>query len=105
MITFEPDEFLNEELDSLASVGDTFGIKAMDSHNREYYLKNIPFSEKDLKESDEAISAAFYNLGLIYSEGLNNYEKSIEAFEFSLMGLWVLIREGLDFIQVFILAL
>ncbi len=81
VITFEPDEFLNEELDSLASVGDTFGIKAMDSHNREYYLKNIPFSEKDLKESDEAISAAFYNLGLIYSEGLNNYEKSIEAFE------------------------
>ncbi len=81
VISFEPDEILNEEMDSLAMIGDTFGIKAMDPHNREYYLKNIPFTEEELAESDSKISEALYNLGLIYAEGLNDYPKSAESYE------------------------
>ncbi len=81
LIIFAPDEILDETLDSLAQAGDTLGIKAMDPHNREYYIKNIPFTEEALAKSDQAIAEAFYNLGLIYAEGLNNPLKSIESYE------------------------
>jgi len=81
IINFAPDEILDETLDSLAQAGDTLGIKALDAHNREYYLKDIPFSEEALSLSDNAIAEALYNLGLIYAEGLNNTPKSIESYE------------------------
>ena len=81
LISFEPEEIPDEILDSLAKSGDTLGIKALDPHNREFYLKDIPFSEEALAKSDKAISEAFYNLGLIYAEGLNNPLKSIESYE------------------------
>ncbi|MEE4256198.1 MAG: tetratricopeptide repeat protein [Bacteroidales bacterium] len=81
VINFAPDEELEETIDSLAMAGDTLGALALDPHNREYYLKDLPFSEKALAESNMAISQAFYNLGLIYGEGLNDPLKAIEAFE------------------------
>jgi len=81
VISFVPDEELDETLDSLALAGDTLGILAMDPHNREYYLKDLPFSEEALAESNLAISQALYNLGLIYGEGLNDPPKAIESFE------------------------
>jgi tetratricopeptide (TPR) repeat protein len=81
LIAFEPEELFDETLDSLAQVGDTFGIKALDPHNREFYLKKIPFSEEALAASDSAIARAYFNLGLIYYEGLNNPAKSIESYE------------------------
>ncbi len=81
IISFAPDEVLDETLDSLAQAGDTLGIKALDAHNREFYLKDIPFSEEALALSDNAIAEALYNLGLIYAEGLNNTPKSIESYE------------------------
>jgi len=70
-----------DEIDSLALAGDTIGILALDPHNREYYLKDIPFTEEEIAESHLAISEALYNLGLIYSEGLNDPVKGIESFE------------------------
>jgi tetratricopeptide (TPR) repeat protein len=81
LIIYEPDEIVDEELDSLMKAGDTLGILALDQHNREYYLKNIPFTEEELEESDKSIAEAYYNLGLIYVEGLHNTTKSIEAYE------------------------
>jgi len=81
IISFMPDEELDETIDSLALAGDTLGIKALDPHNREYYLKDIPFSEEAISESHTAIAAAFFNLGLIYAEGLNNTPKAIESYE------------------------
>jgi len=81
VISFTPDEVIDETLDSLAMAGDTLGIKALDPHNREYYLKDIPFSEEALEQSDKVIAEAYYNLGLIYAEGLNNPMKSIESYE------------------------
>ncbi|HSG68716.1 MAG TPA: tetratricopeptide repeat protein, partial [Bacteroidales bacterium] len=72
---------LQEQLDSLAEAGDTLAMLALDPHNREYYLKDIPFTEEDLAESNQAIETALYNLGLIYAEGLENYPKSIESYE------------------------
>jgi tetratricopeptide (TPR) repeat protein len=81
LIAYVPDEEFDETLDSLAMAGDTLGIKALDPHNREYYLKDIPFSEEAMAESHESIAEALYNLGLIYAEGLNNPVKSIESYE------------------------
>jgi len=81
VISFIPDEELEETIDSLAMAGDTLGVLALDPRNREYYLKDLPFSEKALAESNLAISQALYNLGLIYGEGLNDPLKAIEAFE------------------------
>lgn len=81
LIIYEPDEILDEELDSLIQTGDTLGILAMDKHNREYYLKDIPFTQEALEKSDKSIAEAYYNLGLIYAEGLHNTIKSIEAYE------------------------
>ena len=81
IISFEEDELFQEELDSLAEAGDTIGMLALDPHNREYYLKDIPITEEDLAESDAAIAGALYNLGLIYSEGLDNTKMSIESYE------------------------
>ena len=81
VIIYEPDEILDEELDSLMQAGDTLGILAMDQHNREYYLKDIPFTQEALEKSDRSIAEAYYNLGLIYVEGLHNSAKSIEAYE------------------------
>jgi tetratricopeptide (TPR) repeat protein len=80
-INYEEDELLEAAMDSLAMAGDTFGMLALDPHNREYYLKDLPMSDEDLALSHKAIAEALYNLGLIYAEGLNNYEKSVESYE------------------------
>lgn len=47
----------------------------------EYYLKQIPFSEEQKKSSHEQLADALFNLGVIYDEKLNDYEKAFEAFE------------------------
>lgn len=47
----------------------------------EYYLKQIPFSEEQKKSSNEQLADALFNLGVIYDEKLNDYEKAFQAFE------------------------
>ena len=47
----------------------------------EYYLKQIPFTEEQKKTSNEQLADALFNLGVIYDEKLNDYEKAFEAFE------------------------
>ncbi len=79
IITFEPDKIAEISLDSLA--GDSIGLLSIDPHNKEYYLKDIPITEEQLKVSNEKIINAYYNLGLIYREGLNDPEKSIASYE------------------------
>lgn len=47
----------------------------------EYYLKQIPFSEDQKKTAHEQLADALFNLGVIYDEKMNDYEKAFEAFE------------------------
>ena len=47
----------------------------------EYYLKQIPFSDEQKKISNEQLADALFNLGVIYDEKLNDYEKAFQAFE------------------------
>ncbi len=75
------DNPLQEEMDSLIAAGDTAAMLALDPHNREYYLKDIPFTEEELAASNTAIETALYNLGLIYAEGLEDYPNSIASYE------------------------
>jgi tetratricopeptide (TPR) repeat protein len=49
--------------------------------SREYYLKTIPATNEELIKSDNKIIDAFYNVGVIYKEQLNNNIKSAQAFE------------------------
>lgn len=54
---------------------------ARDPKNRAYYLKDIPLTEPEQKKATDEIIEAYFNLGSIYKEQLENDEKAISAFE------------------------
>jgi tetratricopeptide (TPR) repeat protein len=61
--------------------GDSTVFVSNDPHTREYYLKDIPFTEEQLLVSDSLIEEALYNLGFIYKDKLIDSPKAIESFE------------------------
>ncbi|MDR3194254.1 MAG: tetratricopeptide repeat protein [Tannerella sp.] len=58
-------------LDSLAS----------DPKSREYYLRQIPFSEDDLEASNLIIADGLFNMGMIYKDKLEDKNLAVETFE------------------------
>ena len=56
-------------------------VVVSDNKKREYYLKNIPFSEEAKKKSKEKTVEAYYTLGNIYKEQLQDIPQAIETFE------------------------
>ncbi|HVA98872.1 MAG TPA: hypothetical protein VNG53_08255, partial [Bacteroidia bacterium] len=54
---------------------------ASNPKKRAYYLKDIPLTPNALKKSTDEIIEAYFNLGSIYKEQLDNNEKAIDAFE------------------------
>lgn len=78
-------ENLNIQTESTDNTkADTTGkktAKADPTKTREYYLKNIPFTEDSIKKSNERMVAAYYEAGVIYREDIMNDEKSAETFE------------------------
>jgi hypothetical protein len=48
--------------------------------SREYYLKDLPFSEEQLAASNELILASYFQCGKVYKDGLNDNGKSKDAF-------------------------
>lgn len=67
---FDDDEELTPEDSALA-----------DNKSRDYYLKDIPKTQGQKDTAHQAIIAAFFNLGMIYSEQIGDKPRSIEAFE------------------------
>lgn len=59
--------------DSIAKLGD--------KQRREAYLAMIPDSPEKIKESNTRITEAYYNVGVIYKEQLNNLPASNATFE------------------------
>ena len=55
--------------------------KSRNPKERAYYLQDIPLTADQLKVSNDTIIQAYYNLGFIYAEGLNDYEHAIDAFQ------------------------
>ena len=73
-----------EEQDEI--VADSLGVDSAvvvstNPKKREYYLQNIPLTEKEIKISNDKIIDASFNLGMLYKEGLDDNEKSIESYE------------------------
>jgi tetratricopeptide (TPR) repeat protein len=52
-----------------------------DNKSREYYLQDVPLTDSMMKESHNKIKEALYNLGKIYMDDFNDYDKSIEAYQ------------------------
>lgn len=65
--------------------GDTTGKKTVarsrNPKDRKYYLQDIPTQPEDIKAANDKIIEAYYSLGFIYIEGLQDYPNSIESFE------------------------
>lgn len=49
--------------------------------DKEYYLKSVPLTDSMMEISNISIQDAYYNLGVIYNEGLSNLDKSTNSFE------------------------
>lgn len=55
--------------------------KVATNQTREYYLRNLPMTKEKMDKSDEAIADAYYNLGSIYKDQMNNLPKAEEMFK------------------------
>ena len=60
--------------DSLASAEQALKDSlANDPHEREYYLRQIPFTEEQMEESNRLLGDALYNAGILEQEKLENF--------------------------------
>jgi len=55
--------------------------KSKNPRERAFYLQDIPSTPAKIKVSNDTIIQAYYNMGFIYVEGLNDYEHAIDAFQ------------------------
>lgn len=69
------------DLDATAdtAVSDSIVAAENDPLAKEFYLKDLPFTEEALQKSNDKILEAYFNLGQIYHNGLKDYPKSSEA--------------------------
>lgn len=89
----EFEQYNYEDNDSTQSGGeiDTEGVSeeeqqrldslANDPHQREYYLKQIPFTEEQLAASNATLSEGLYNAGIIEAEKLDNFAMAQKTME------------------------
>ncbi len=70
-----------EKKDSIGHKKDSLVAKSNNPYSIEYYLKNLPLKPSDIDSSNKRIIDAYYALGSLYREQLNNTRKSAEAFE------------------------
>lgn len=49
--------------------------------DRNFYLKSVPLTPEELAKSTDRVVEAYYNVGSIYKEQLENNTKSVEALE------------------------
>lgn len=55
--------------------------KAENPHYREYYLKQIPFSDADKAVAHEVIQEGLFNMGVILKDKLNDFDAAMEEFD------------------------
>jgi len=66
------------EIDSIAS--DSVEVVTQNKKDPNYYLEKLPKTEEDLAKSDEMIKESTYQAGVIYKNGLQEYNKSSALF-------------------------
>jgi tetratricopeptide (TPR) repeat protein len=71
-----------EEADTTAETTKSDSVVAAENNptSREYYLKNLPFTEEKLAVSNKKILDAYFNSAKVYLDGLQDYDKSKDAF-------------------------
>lgn len=52
-----------------------------DPHQREYYLKDIPFTEEQLKASNDILAKGLYQAGILEQERLENFPRAKRTLE------------------------
>ena len=62
--------------DSIANNESTADSTALDPHNREYYLAQIPFTEEQIAASNAAIMEGLFHAGIIFKDKLDNLRLS-----------------------------
>jgi tetratricopeptide (TPR) repeat protein len=72
------DEDLEASSDS--TMNDSVMIAEKNPMQREYYLKDLPFTDSALAISNNKILEAYFKAGKVYKDGLSDYEKSKESF-------------------------
>jgi hypothetical protein len=70
------DSPLNDSLDNNSK-----SITKSADKERDYYKKNLPINDSLIKKSNKKIIYAYYMMGSIYKEELNNNKKAVAAFE------------------------
>lgn len=50
-------------------------------YNRESFMKNIPLTDDQMKESNDSLIEAYYNVGFMYKEYIKNYRRSEDDYE------------------------
>lgn len=55
--------------------------KAENPHYREYYLKQIPFSDADKAVAHDVIQEGLFNMGVILKDKLNDFDAAMEEFD------------------------
>ncbi len=70
------DSPLNDSLD-----GNTKSVTKSADKERDYYKKNLPINDSLIKKSNKKIIYAYYMMGSIYKEELNNTKKAVASFE------------------------
>lgn len=71
--TNKSDSLLAEQPDNKAPVSE-------DIYSVDYYLQQLPLTPEAIRESDELIENALFNMGKIYKDKLANTELAIDAF-------------------------
>jgi tetratricopeptide (TPR) repeat protein len=51
------------------------------SNDRKAWIANVPFTRGDVKKSNEKMSMAYFNIGVIYDEKLSDTKEAIKDFE------------------------
>ena len=64
-----------------STLSDSLIAAANDPLQRDYYLKNLPFTEEEVIISDKKILDAYFELGKLYRDGLEDNTESRIAFE------------------------
>lgn len=67
--------------DSIAKAEALKDSLSNDPHHREYYMKQIPFTEEQLKASNDALAKALYQGGILEQERLENFPLAKRTLE------------------------
>ncbi|MFT4221410.1 MAG: cell envelope integrity protein TolA [Dysgonomonas sp.] len=71
--TNKSDSLLTKQPDNKAPISE-------DIYSVDYYLQQLPLTPQAIRESDELIENALFNMGKIYKDKLTNTELAIDAF-------------------------